>query len=340
MIEGFARGNTPSLVSVEGWVESICKKSVEDDGCISSNQYWESRDFDIRSTVLGLLAASIELDFEHWRTKTPIYVQYEFKKDDPSNIIDRDSSAAAKALTAQFFPNRNGKINVEVEKAAGKVPRQELAKKIAEWEQRGLLKEMKPSQVRARYLLNKDKPLPKSGVDRKALAKKLYDAMLEKERDEVDRIRGVARMVTADQCIARSLSDHFGDAADVVAECGHCSYCETGKAADFGDAEPTPITDHAIKAVLDVCGIRSDARVLARIAFGISSPRLTELKINHGTRAFGSMDTCDFDQLLVRFEAECAKVNHVDLPGARDKPTAKRTVSAAAGGSQSKRSKK
>ena len=168
---------------------------------------------------------------------------------------------------------------------------------------------MKPSQVRARYLLDKERPLPKTDDGIRKLAQKLFAALQQKEIDEVRRIREVITLATEEKCIARGLSDHFGDAATTIegGKCGTCSFCITGKAAEYGQPEPTPIADHLIKGVLDACAIRSDPRLLAKIAFGLTSPRATELKLS-SSPAFGSMMSCDFDALLERFDAECKKV--------------------------------
>lgn len=48
------------------------------------------------------------------------------------------------------------------------------------------------------------------------------------------------------------------------------------------------------KAILSACSIRDDARFLARIAFGISSPRVTSEKLGKHP-VFGSMNDCDFE---------------------------------------------
>lgn len=173
---------------------------------------------------------------------------------------------------------------------------------------------MKPSQVRARYLLDKERPLPKTDEGIRKLAKKLFEvrrafAMIsltaqtlqQKEVDEVRRIREVITLATSEKCIARGLSDHFGDAEDTIGQdgkCGTCSYCLTGKAAAHIQPEPAPIADGSVKAVLEACAIRSDPRLLAKIAFGLTSPRVTELKLS-SSPVFGSMMRCvDRDTML------------------------------------------
>lgn len=53
--------------------------------------------------------------------------------------------------------------------------------------------------------------------------------------------------------------------------------------------------------------MRDDARFLARLAFGISSPRISKLGLSFNP-IFGSCPTADFSKLVARFEEECDKV--------------------------------
>ena len=79
--------------------------------CASDRAEWhDSRDHDIRTNALNLMAAKMELDadLQYWRTVTPSYSSYEFTKSDSAGAIDKDNSPAAKALRAQFFPNVRG----------------------------------------------------------------------------------------------------------------------------------------------------------------------------------------------------------------------------------------
>lgn len=59
-----------------------------------------------------------------------------------------------------------------------------------------------------------------------------------------------------------------------------------------------------IKAVLAATSVRDDARFLARVAFGISSPRVGIERLGKH-KVFGSMSGCDFEELVKRFRMEC-----------------------------------
>lgn len=65
-----------------------------------------------------------------------------------------------------------------------------------------------------------------------------------------------------------------------------------------------------VKAILDACAERDDPRLLARFAFGITSPRLTALKCSTSHPLFGSMVNVDFRVLVQAFEDECKKCDY------------------------------
>ena len=53
VLEGFARGDTPSLSSLEAWLEDVCNAPKEDNGRdIYVSNYQQEREFDIRVGAL------------------------------------------------------------------------------------------------------------------------------------------------------------------------------------------------------------------------------------------------------------------------------------------------
>jgi len=61
---------------------------------------------------------------------------------------------------------------------------------------------------------------------------------------------------------------------------------------------PPAMPDPALRdAVLTACSVRDDPRVLARIAFGIVSPRVMPIRLGRDL-VFGSMNVCDFIELV------------------------------------------
>lgn len=81
-------------------------------------------------------------------------------------------------------------------------------------------------------------------------------------------------------------------------------FCLSGQAIAFDPKFNAPFTDKQVRFVLANCGVRDDPRMLARLAFGVTSPRITALGLSKHD-IFGCCDTADFNLLLERFEAEC-----------------------------------
>lgn len=111
--------------------------------------------------------------------------------------------------------------------------------------------------------------------------------------------------------LAHGLASYFGD-VDAVPDgmCGKCTFCTTGSGVEFTANATTVASPQQVLAILNACGERDDPRLLARFAFGITSPRLTALKCSTSHPLFGSMGNVDFNILLQVFDAECKKVGY------------------------------
>lgn len=121
--------------------------------------------------------------------------------------------------------------------------------------------------------------------------------------------------------------------------CGRCTFCTTGAGVDFNPiaiASPDP---RQVQAILNACGERDDARLLARFAFGITSPRLNLLKCSSSHPLFGSMGTVDFNALVAVFETECAKAGGVSVAVASVATTARNRTHTEANTTSSRYSK-
>ena len=87
--------------------------------------------------------------------------------------------------------------------------------------------------------------------------------------------------------------------------CGHCNFCVTGMKVEFIQSHNLEnrkgrIDEAKVKKILAATSVRDDARFLARVAFGISSPRVTVEKLGRHD-VFGSMDDCDFEVCICFF---------------------------------------
>ena len=111
--------------------------------------------------------------------------------------------------------------------------------------------------------------------------------------------------------MAQGLASYFGD-DDAVPDgmCGQCTFCLTGTGVEFAPIAQSVPDPGRIKEILSACPERDDPRLLARMAFGITSPRLTYGKWSTSHPLFGSMVDTDFNALVAAFDAECKKAGY------------------------------
>lgn len=94
---------------------------------------------------------------------------------------------------------------------------------------------------------------------------------------------------------------------------GSADRVHTAKTAEAVTFVPHAITlpdPNKIRAILNACPERDDPRLLARMAFGITSPRLTIGKWSTTNPYFGSMVEVDFTTLVNVFAKECEKAGY------------------------------
>lgn len=82
------------------------------------------------------------------------------------------------------------------------------------------------------------------------------------------------------------------------------TWCQHHRAVPKITRPPKPWDAAAFMKVLQACPDRDDPRYLARIAFGIGSPRVTTAKLSKSP-VFGSMEDHDFMQILRAAEKVC-----------------------------------
>lgn len=253
--------------------------------------------------TLGLLNAQLGLRYELLRAVTPKCSEYKYTTQPNFEAISQDGTIVAKTLRKLgTSKTKNGKWkHIDVDQAAqlGHFPRALAVQKLQEWNDRGAI-ELVPSGVVHRFRILQ--PLPSSAAAKKTLTAELYTHFLSTEASNMDHIQRVITFLTSPSCLTRALASHFGDdlAPSLPSNgCGHCNFCTTGTALPYQPGNTAQnrkgrINPAKFKAVLKATTARDDARYLARIAFGISSPRVTLEKLGRHV-VFGSMAECDFE---------------------------------------------
>ncbi|KAH9944291.1 ATP-dependent DNA helicase [Epithele typhae] len=329
VLEGFARGDTCAKRDIELWIQEVATKEPGSDGTLDFNLYKQAKDYDIRQNVLGLCYAQLELDHGYIRATTPFFEIYDISSRTPAGwqAVLGDISPAAVVIRTHWTL-KAGKYQINLVHAAqySRMERTKNPKTLTILHPAGHIWS-KPSQLRNRYMVLN--AMPKSSKDIKSLATTMYQRMVGREEEAVEKIRKVIGYATADDCMAQGLATYFGD-DDAVPDgmCGHCTFCTTGAGVEYEPIAQSVPSPHAIRAILDACPERDDPRLLARMAFGITSPRLTIGKWSTSHPLFGSMVNTDFNALVAAFDAECKKAGYAKAePALVARTTTKRTYS-------------
>lgn len=286
--ESFARGDLPSKSSVSGLLQDIFD-SKPLNGSIETSLFQQSKNYDIKQTVLKNIYAQLELRFGLLRETTPRYTTYQYKTISPTFF---DKSPAAEEIRNA---SKKAKIwtNVDVDLAArnARVQRVEIISKLTSWDERGIIA-LNSSGVQNVYRVLK--PFPTSPKEQQTIIDALYKELEVREQQDLARMDEVSDLIIGRQCFALTLAKHFGDALpDGKTECGSCTWCQTHKPVDMEKPPEVPWNSKAFMAVLKKVPERDDPRYLARIAFGISSPRVTQAKLAKDP-IFGSMEDHQF----------------------------------------------
>jgi superfamily II DNA helicase RecQ len=170
-----------------------------------------------------------------------------------------------------------------------------------EWNERGAI-ELKKEGVQNVYRL--ERPLPSTPEEIDNIVKQLDETMEKTEQQNLARTKALLDLITDKRCLSRSIADYFGESTDVSEECGHCTWCETHRRVVLPDEPPQSPDPKKVQQVLKEISVRDDPRFLAKLAFGIKSPRMTALKV-FSSSAFESMNVCDFPELLKVFTKAC-----------------------------------
>lgn len=308
--ESFTRGDLPSRQSVRGMIQNVLSTMVSGEGKgkhIELSLFQVSKEWDIKvssfaqyvrnapiltwpiqTTVVKNIFAQLELRFGLVRETTPKYITYQYKE----LSLPTDNSPAANAVR-KLSNKAKTWTYIDVDKASQlrDVTREQVISKLNDWNERGFI-HLETKNVHQIYLVLKD--LPSTVNDRRILADQVYKELELREQQDLQRMDQVTDLVVAQQCFARSLANHFGDDLPGKAqECGHCTWCETHRPVELKKPPQVPWDSKAFHKVLEAVSDRDDARYLARIAFGISSPRATQAKLTRSP-VFGSMEDCNF----------------------------------------------
>ncbi|KAH0024135.1 ATP-dependent DNA helicase, partial [Aureobasidium melanogenum] len=311
--QNFSLGDLPSRKSLLGLLKDVFgrERTRDTEGEVIKLAHRElSTLYDIRLSPLGVVFAALELRFGLLRAITPEYTSYQFEdKGRYHAVASSDHSPEARAIysmSTKAIKNFTFDMNAATRRG---LMRADLVQKLDSWNATGVIM-LKTSGVMNRYRVLS--PLPTAEADIQALADDLFADMAQREKDALGRIDQMVGLITGKSCLALGLAQHFGmELPDGRLSCVHCTYCAWGEAATLAPKPAPPLNVEGVKRVLAACP-HDDPRLLARVAFGIKSPRITQLKLDKSS-VFESLKDHEFSTLLREFEAACRTAAHGPL---------------------------
>ncbi|KAH8688238.1 P-loop containing nucleoside triphosphate hydrolase protein [Ilyonectria robusta] len=309
--ESFARGDLPSRHSLRALLKDIFNNEVvglSPDDTFKTSHYAQASEFDMRQNTLGTIYAALELRFNLIRAITPEYSSYKFEAT-PSYFPRLKNSKAPEAKAILDNAKKAKKFHsidlTSVSQTTG-LRRHDIVSLLNQLNETGAIK-LTVSGVEQKYKVLGKLPSTSSEIDK--LTDQLHETLETREQQALERVQQVVNFVTAPKCFARSIAEHFGmSLPDGKEKCGHCTFCISGMPVHLPPSPPKAVSQAAIQRVLTTTDVRDDARFLARVAFGIKSPRVTKLKLDK-TPAFMSMADQDFSMILKEFEKACKKAS-------------------------------
>lgn len=295
--ENFARGDLPSRRSLQSLVEDIFDEEVRKlspGETFKASHYGQGSEFDIRSSPLSIIYAALELRFNLIRAVTPEYSAYKFEATPKylPRLKSRNTDEARAILRHAVKARKFFSINPTAVAQSEGLNRTDLIRLLNELNDTDAIR-LTATGVEHKYRILTRPPQKNSEL--RELADKVYADLQSREKQALGRIKQVVDIMTASKCLARSITEHFGASLpDSKQSCGHCTFCINKKPSTLAPAVHKQVDKSQVQRVLSTTDVRDDPRFLARVAFGMKSPRVTKLKLDK-TPVFMSMIGQDFD---------------------------------------------
>jgi ATP-dependent DNA helicase RecQ len=299
-LENFTFGDTPTPQAVASFLDEVVSLGEAFD--VSAHEL--SATHDIRPLVVETMLTYLELGGVLEATG-PFYNEYKFQPLKPSGeILAKFDARRAEFLRSLLAQAQKGKtwFKVDLARAGAAIgaPREKMVAALNYLEEQGDLV-LQVAGVRQGYRLRKPE------VDRRALAKKLSDRFIEREKRDVERLGRVLAFAEHPGCLTRYLLRYFGE--DLPADCGHCGHClgDAPAAVPFPPAfEPTDRDAAMVRSLRsqvdpDQRAALATPRQVARFLCGLTSPTATRSKLSRHAM-FGSTAHAPFLKVLALAE--------------------------------------
>jgi len=290
ILENFVYGDTPEKNSILHLLRGI----KENKGFV-----WEiktttlANELNIRILPLKTLLVYLAME-EIIRPKFTYFEEYSFKyKTEPTTILNRFEGERKQFVTAVLNHCHTKKIWTAVDIPAildsYDTDRQRILAALEYFEEKNWIDLQSRQAVDVYDILTQA-----FNIDE--MAEKMYALFKKKERLEIQRIHNMVDFFESDACISKQLAGYFGEHL-AKERCGHCSFCQSGKAVLQTTTELAPLSQFEFKTIAaeftQAVGEQFSEVNLTKFLCGIYTPVFTKLKIKR-LPYFGILESYPF----------------------------------------------
>ncbi|HEU4884411.1 MAG TPA: ATP-dependent DNA helicase RecQ [Longimicrobium sp.] len=296
-LENFAYGDTPDREAIEGLVREVAESGPTFDVAPQSlgNRH------DIRQLVLRTALTYLELG-GILRQSTPFYAGYRIRAIVPvKEIVGRFQGERAQFINGIFRRARFGRTWYTLELDGLEPEERSRTVRAVEYLGEQGLAEVQASDLRLRFQKLVAHP------DVEAVTEELVARFHRSEEAEIARMATMAELVTRDGCQTNYLLAYFGEPHDVP--CGHCTWCQTGRATVFPPLPPPHPIEARVDAGAFAALVRANPDALAtprrraRFLCGLPSPALSIAKLTRHVM-FAALEDHRFAEVLAWCERQ------------------------------------
>jgi ATP-dependent DNA helicase RecQ len=290
ILENFVYGDTPEKNSILHLLRGI----KENKGFV-----WEiktttlANELNIRILPLKTLLVYLAME-EIIRPKFTYFEEYSFKyKTEPTTILNRFEGERKQFVTAVLNHCHTKKIWTAVDIPAildsYDTDRQRILAALEYFEEKNWIDLQSRQAVDVYDILTQA-----FNIDE--MAEKMYALFKKKERLEIQRIHNMVDFFESDACISKQLAGYFGEHL-AKERCGHCSFCQSGKAVLQTTTELAPLSQFEFKTITaeftQAVGEQFSEVNLTKFLCGIYTPVFTKLIIKR-LPYFGILESYPF----------------------------------------------
>jgi len=310
ILKNYVYGEEPVREDIRNFIahvfgdKSVCELGNDGTLVIQLNLYQLSRDLDMPQSLLARLLAYLgELKWKLLREKTPMFMQYQWEP-----VVEVPESAEGIDRGAFAFISKNAvrkrkltHLNVEIPNMAAedRALTERVNRMLNEWVSVGYIQNLKVSQLRHRYEVDKSRRLPSDDELVESLVQ-FGQSFVNREVKRVDETGWLLSQNFEPDIVQAFLAERFGLGAQTemgmditeILRMNHTLSLSMGVPPDL-EAVVTRLPSQILE--------NGGARLAAKFLVGMSSPKILALRLsNH--ELFGYFDQVDFPILREELE--------------------------------------